>query len=159
LPASPNGWALDSTGRLVGRLATSEFLVEDTGGYPMRTAAIAERLLDPLQRQPGLVPVLRQDQVLELTGPRANELLLQTCNVNFAPLARASASDAGSLVMTSMIGVGVTVVPRQHAAGIVFTIWTDPSYGHYLWSTLVEIAKELGGGVLAGTGDGGVSAP
>jgi hypothetical protein len=27
------------------------------------------------------------------------------------------------------------------------TVWTDPSYGHYFWSTLLEIGRELEGGV------------
>ena len=159
LPREPNGWALDGTGRLIARLATSEFLIEDVGGDAARTAEAADRLLDPARREPGLVPVLRQDRVLELTGPRANELLLQTCNVNFAPIARAARSDAGALAMTSMIGVGVIVVPRPRADEFLYTIWADPSYGHYLWSTLVDITSELGGGILEDAGEGGAGAP
>jgi sarcosine oxidase subunit gamma len=159
LPAGPNGWVVDGTGRLVARLATSEFLIEDVGRDAARTGQVADRLLDPAQRRPGLVPVLRQDRVLELTGPRANELLLQTCNVDFALLARDARSDAGALAMTSMIGVGVIVVPRRREGGLMYTIWADPSYGHYLWSTLVDIAMELGGAVLEDAVEGGASAP
>jgi sarcosine oxidase subunit gamma len=159
LPPGYNGWAIDGTGRLVARLATSEFLIENVGGDAVRTVEAADRLHDPAQRRPGLVPVLRQDRVLELTGPRANDLLLQACNVNFAPIARDARSDAGALAMTSMIGVGVVVVPRPREDGFTYTIWADPSYGHYLWSTLVDITTELGGGILEDAGEGGARAP
>jgi len=159
LPASPNGWACTVDGRLVARLATSEFLVEATGNEQESIAAVAAALADPAQRRSGLVAVPREDRVIELAGPRVNELLMQVCNVNFASLARAAGSDAGAVVLTSMIGVGVTVVPRRVAGSVVYTIWVDPSYGHYLWSTLVGISRELGGGVPAGAGGSGAVAP
>lgn len=159
LPASPNGWACAADGRLVARLATAEFLIEATGAGQQSTAAAAAALADPAQRRSGLVAVPREDLVLELAGPRANELLPQVCNVNFAPLARAAGSDAGAVVLTSMIGVGVTVVPRRVAGSVVYTIWVDPSYGHYLWTTLEGISRELGGGVPAGAGGNGAYAP
>ena len=159
LPASTNGWVVDDTGRLVARLATSEFLVEATGAAQAEVASLATRRYDPRQRERQLVPVPRQDCVLELAGRAAGELLRQTCNVNFAPLARAATSHAGTLVLTSMIGVGVTVVPCAAARDAVYTIWADPSFGHYLWSTLADIAKGLGGAILAGWGDGRATAP
>jgi sarcosine oxidase subunit gamma len=159
LPASPNGWARAADGRLVARLATSEFLVEATGTEQQPTALLAAALLDPAARQSGLVAVPREDFVLELVGARANELLLQVCNVNFAPLARAAGADAGGVVLTSMVGVGVTVVPRRVGGDVVYTIWIDPSYGHYLGATLAEISRELGGGVPAGAGGHGAEAP
>ena len=154
LPASPNSWATDDLGRLVARLATSEFLVEATGAEQTRVAEVALQLQDPARRTRGLVPVLRQDLAIELAGPRANDLLRQTCNVNFAALTRATTHGAGALVLTMMIGVGVTVVPQVGPHGTSFTIWVDPSFGHYLWSTLADIANGLGGGILAGWGDG-----
>ena len=153
-PPSPNGWTIESSGHLIARLATSEFLVEATGREQSHAAKAAQRLLDPARRQRGLVPVLRQDLVLELSSSRANDLLRQTCNVNFAALTRVATGVAGSLVMTSMIGVAVTIVPQVGTHGAVFTIWADPSFGHYLWSMLGDIAKGLGGGILAGWGDG-----
>ena len=95
-----------------------------------------------------------EDVVIELAGARANELLRQTCNVNFAALTRAPTNATGAVVLTMMIGVGVTVVPQVGPRGASFTIWVDPSFGHYLWSTLADIANGLGGGILAGWGDG-----
>lgn len=159
LPGSPNGWALAADGRLVARLATAEFLVEATGTAQDATAGAAATLCDPSQRRSGLVAVPREDLVLELAGPRVNELLLQVCNVNFAPLARAAGTDAGAVVLTSMIGVGVVVVPRRVAGRVVYTIWVDPSYGQYLWSTLAGISRELGGGDPPGAGGNGAHAP
>jgi heterotetrameric sarcosine oxidase gamma subunit len=154
LPASPNAWTVDDAGRLVARLATSEFLVEASGFEQARVANIAAELYDPSRRRPGLVPVPRQDFVVELAGPRANDVLRQTCNVNFAALTSAVTRGAGALVLTMMIGVGVTVVPRVGPHGASLTIWTDPSFSHYLWSMLADITKGLGGGILASWGDG-----
>ena len=157
VPAPPNSWAVDDSGHLVARVATTEFLVEATG-QQAHVAALAKRLADPARREHDLVPVLRQDCVLELAGPAANDLLRQTCNVNFTPLVRAATTSAGPLVLTTMIGVGVTIVPRRTASDTTFTIWADPSFGDYLSSTLADIAKGLGGALLAGWGDGRATA-
>jgi len=126
----------------------------------------------------GLYPVIRQDLAIGLRGPRANDLLLETCSVDFRELVarsemseaagrsdaahgrvhtdttagttdsdRHERTEAGILVMTSMVGVGVTVSARRVAATVEYTIWSDPSFGPYLWTTLVEVAKSLHGGV------------
>ena len=143
VPQPANSWCCERGEILVARLATSEFLVESLAPAHGRTWEIAASLLDPGQRRTGLVPVLRQDRVLELGGARANDLLLETCNVNFAPLARDAEQNAGRIVLTSMIGVGVIVLPRRAGGGLNYTIWCDPSFGHYLYSTLAGIADDL----------------
>ena len=143
VPQPPNSWSCERGDILVARLASSEFLVESVAPEHARISEIAAALLDPGQRRAGLVPVLRQDLVLELAGARANDLLLETCNVNFAPLARGAESSAGPLVLTSMIGVGVTVIPRRTGGAVTYTIWCDPSFGHYLQSTLAGVASDL----------------
>lgn len=142
VPQPPNAWSCERGDVLVARLATAEFLVEALVPAA-RIGEIAVAMLDPAERRAGLVPVLRQDRVLELGGARANDLLLETCNVNFAPLAGAAGTNAGTVVLTSMIGVGVTVIPRRVGGSVTYTIWCDPSYGHYFWSTLNEIAAEM----------------
>ena len=53
------------------------------------------------------------------------------------PLARAARADGGTLVLTSMIGVGVTVIARRAESDLTYTIWCDPSFDHYFRSTLV----------------------
>jgi sarcosine oxidase subunit gamma len=143
VPQTPNSWSCESGDILVARLATSEFLVESLAAEHARTRETAASLLDPGKRRAGLVPVLRQDLVLELTGARANDLLLETCNVNFAPLARDAEENTGPLVLTSMIGVGVIVLPRRAGGKLSYTLWCDPSFGHYLYSTLAGIADDL----------------
>ena len=98
----------------------------------------------------GLYPVIRQDLAIGLRGPRANDLLLETCSVDFHELlAQASGPTAGSLALTSMVGVAVTVAVRRAASHVEYEIWCDPSFGPYLWTTLVEVAESLHGGVRA----------
>ena len=148
VPQGANTWMCRSHDNIVvARLATSEFLVEavadDGSASRPRIIEAARRLQDPKQRRPGLVPVLRQDVVLELSGARANDLLVETCNVDFKPLARAARPDGGTLVLTSMIGVGVTVIVRRVESNLTYMIWYDPSFDHYLWSTLLEVAEGI----------------
>jgi len=149
VPQPANSWSCERGDILVARLATSEFLIESIAPEHARISEIAASLLDPGQRRAGLVPVLRQDLVLELMGRRANDLLLETCNVNFAPLARGAEAGAGPLVLTSMIGVGVTVIPRRASSDLTYTIWCDSSFGHYLHSTLAGIANDLTRGAVS----------
>ena len=149
VPQGANAWTCPTDGGvLIARLATSEFLVEaiarDGSPAHSRITEAARLLFDPRQRRAGLVPVLRQDTALELSGTRANDVLVETCNVNFMPLARAARADGGTLVLTSMIGVGVTVIARRAGSDLRYTIWCDPSFDHYLWSTLLEVATGMG---------------
>jgi hypothetical protein len=37
----------------------------------------------------------------------------------------------------------VTVVPRRAGDEVTYTIWCDPSFGHYFGSTLATVANEL----------------
>jgi hypothetical protein len=50
-------------------------------------------------------------------------------------------------VLTSMIGVGVIAWPQRLAIGPALTLWCDPSFAHYFWSTLLDVAR--GGGSIA----------
>ena len=148
VPQGANSWTCPTGGGvLTARLATSEFLVEavaaDGSQDYSRIADASRQLFDSRRRRAGLVPVLRQDTVLELSGARANDLLVETCNVNFNPLARAASADGGTLVLTSMIGVSVTVIARRAGSELTYTIWCDPSFDHYLWSTLAEVAEGI----------------
>ncbi len=142
VPQPANSCAIDANDVLVARLGATEFLIEAMGAPSQNIIAARESF--PV---PGVYPVVRQDAALILGGPRATDLLLETCNFPFA-----GDSDGSLVVMTSMIGVGVTVVPRRARVATEFNIWCDPSFGLYLWSTLVEIAKEMGGGAIASDG-------
>jgi len=138
VPQPANSFALEN-GVLVARLGSSEFLIEAFGSNTAGVTSARDRF--PV---PGVYPVIRQDAAFTLGGPRANELLLETCSYPFAQESRADA-----VVMTSMVGVGVTIIPQRVRDATEFSIWCDPSFGLYLWSTLVGIAKEKGGGAIA----------
>ncbi|MDD3353007.1 hypothetical protein [Zoogloea sp.] len=137
IPPQPNSWLPLDGGGLIARLGFTEFLVEGPD------ALIAGLAATP--RGPGVYPVLRQDAALILGGSRLEELLRQTCNVNFRPLDPADRP----VVLTSMVGVGVTVIPELRNGQPAVRIWCDGTYGHYLWETLLGIASELGGGAVA----------
>jgi len=144
VPAEPNSAALDAGGVLVARLPSSEFLIEAVAGPTPRLAALRSQLHE--RRTPsGVYPVARQDLVLELGGEGLNVLLRQTCSVDFAPLFEQAQSDGGPIVLTSMIGVGVVAWPRRVADGPAVTLWSDPSFAHYFYNTLLEVGRDQGG--------------
>jgi sarcosine oxidase, subunit gamma len=129
IPNRPNSWTLLQEGGLIARLGVGEYLIE---------SPVASRLAQGCQNLPAKVyPVLRQDLAIALCGEAINELLLQTCNVNFQALPQSS------VILTSMIGVSVIVIP-----GEIYRIWCDGTFGAYFWETLVAIAQELGGSVV-----------
>lgn len=133
LPVWANSWAVLSPNSRILRLGTTEYLVEGD-----------IHLIEHLAAQPrtaGVYPVLRQDAALVMSGPRVQELLRQVCNVNLVRL-----PDQYSVVLTSMAGVSVTVLAEQLERTTVFRLWCDGTYGQYLWTTLSQIAEELGGG-------------
>jgi len=136
IPSQPNSWSSLSGGGLVARLGNNEFLVE--GDTPL-----VDKIMQA-KRAPGVYPVLRQDAAFALCGVRVNELLLQTCSIDFRTLD----AEPTKVVLTSMAGVGVTILSRKNGKHPSYRIWCDGTYGVYLWKTLVEIATELGGGFI-----------
>jgi sarcosine oxidase subunit gamma len=140
LPAQTNGWkALPGDG-VIARLGRSEFFLEDDGG-----AGDVDALRTCLgSGVPGVYPVTRQDAGFALAGARVNELLVQTCNVNFAE----SGLGEQIVVMTQMIGVSVLVMHTSRMQGTCYRLWCDPTFAPYFWETLLEIAQQLGGGAI-----------
>ena len=144
VPAQPNSAALDADGVLVARLARTEFLVEAVEGGVEAIAALARQL--PRAAPPtGVYPVMRQDVVVGIEGAGCNTLLRQMCSVDFAELLEHSPGDGGAVVLTSMVGVGVTAWPRPTPRGPGLTVWLDPSFGRYFCSTLLEVGSGIGG--------------
>lgn len=135
-----NSWAPLVDGGLIARLGKTEFLLED--GLIGTTARHMQNLLAD-DRPHGVYPVLRQDAALVLTGMALQQLLRQTCSFNF----RALNAAARPLVLTTMVGVPVTILPQETLDGIHYRVWCDGTYGEYLWRTLLDIAHELDGGV------------
>jgi sarcosine oxidase, subunit gamma len=132
-----NAWVRSAAGTMAARLARTEFFLEDAVG-----GTTVKRLREALQPAPGVYPVIRQDAALVLHGERVNDLLVQTCNVDFTawPL------EQQAVVMTSMVGVSVLVAWQRHEGLPCYRIWCDGTFGPYLWETLLTIAAELGGG-------------
>jgi hypothetical protein len=147
LPTLANSWIADGHGVVVARLATSEFLVEAFGRGASAAVSASDPTLQPARRAPGVYGVLRQDLVLEFGGD-AYDLLREICSVDFRPYLREAAgvagADRGPVVLTSMIGVGVTVLPRLDAGVPSYTLWCDPTFAHYFRSTLEEIINDKG---------------
>lgn len=137
VPDGANSWCATSSDEhdIIVRLGSSEFLIERSEGSELR------RLSADLTALEGVYPVLREDRVFLLSGAMACDVLAEMCNVNFSAL-RVEAREA---IMTLMIGVAVTVVPQGNAAQRRYRIWCDPSYGDYLWSSLLEVARALHG--------------
>jgi len=127
VPRAPNSW-LPLHGGLIARLGLTEFLVEGPE---------AAKLAAPLA--PGVYPVLRQDMALMLKGARLNALLLETCSVDFRALDLATRP----VVLTSMVGVGVTAIPGEENGVPCCLIWCDVTYGEWFFETLTDVAGEL----------------
>lgn len=146
VPVGANRFSVDAQGLLSARLATSEFLFEAT--TPEATAALlpAKRALELAEMPSGVYPVLRHDSVIELHGREVLDLFAQTCVVDLLPIQRESSTATGPVVLTSMIGVAVVIACLRAADEARFTIWSDPSYSRFLWTELLAIATNLGGG-------------
>ncbi len=140
LPPNANGWLPLPGGGLVARLGRSEFFLEDGA-----TANVVDAIRGALGTgAAGVYPVIRQDAGFALAGARANELLVQTCNVNFEGFG----PEEGVAVMTQMIGVSVLAIRNDIKTIPCYRLWCDPTFAPYFWETLAEIAGELGGGVI-----------
>lgn len=138
-PARPNAWLRSDCGSLVARLGLTEFAVVGAPGSP----ALAH--MNAAVLPPGVYPVPRFDADLLLAGRQVHELLKQTCAFDFEGLELATRP----LVMTSMVGVAVTVLAIAGDSGPHYRIWCDGTYGAYLWRTLTQVAAEgLGGGAV-----------
>ncbi len=123
VPDAPNTW-LPLEGGLIARLGLSEFLVEGPA---------SAQLAAPISH--GVYPVLRQDTALVLKGERLNDLLLETCSVNFLAIDRRTRP----ALLTSIAGVGVTAIPD----GNELRLWCDCTYGEWFIDTLSSVANEL----------------
>lgn len=144
IPAQLNCWCPliedRSQSGIVARLGKNEFLIEDS----LQTY-VTDHLHEASSQLPTQVcPVLRQDLAIALSGESIHELLRQTCNINF----RALDLSQYPVILTSMIGVSVTVIPTVRKGLPFYRIWCDGTFGSYVWQTLVAIIDQLGGSVV-----------
>ena len=125
LPEKINGVVGLEGGGLVARTGAAEWLVE-------------EPPCPPILGGPYLYPAPGASFLL--SGTRASDILLETCNVDL----RAPGAD---LVMTRIAGVSCYILHRTLNGIPAYQVWTDASYAHYLGETLLEIIHEHNGGV------------
>ena len=133
VPQGPNTWAALPGGGLIGKLAETEFFIED---------GPAERLPGLLEEsQRGVYAVPREDACFTLEGRAIHDVLVQVCNVDFQ-----ARHAPNTLFMTSMAGVPVVAILQDGKAAPMIRIWADPTFGPYLWNTLSNIVEEMKGG-------------
>jgi sarcosine oxidase subunit gamma len=145
----PNRWIPLAAGGLALRLGLSEYLIEDgfsnTGFSNIGFSNTIVSHLATCDSYPHQVyPVLRQDLALALCGNQLPALMLQTCNLDF----RALNLTENPVVLTTMVGVTVTILPSERNGLPFYRIWCDSTFGSYFWHTLLNITQELGGGAI-----------
>lgn len=141
LPETP--WACTPLpeGGWVARWGDDDYLVE-----LIRADRIDSLHRDLRHRQgPQLIAVDRADAGIGICGARSAELLAQTCALD---LCDPGCAPPGRLIMTRLAGVDCAVLALRDGGPPRFRIWCDPSYAVYLFETLLEIAGELGGGLV-----------
>ena len=84
-----------------------------------------------------------------VTGSESESLLSQVCNFNL----RNSGDD---LVMTQLAGVSCSILKRRWGELSGYQIWSDGTFGPYLWATLLGLVRQLGGDAV---GTSATSAP
>jgi sarcosine oxidase subunit gamma len=132
VPERHNQWS-PHLGGFVMRLGYSEFLLES----PVENDWITP--LDERSRAASqVVPVLRQDTSLLLSGPRVHDLLAQVCSFDFESL-RTSPNE---VIMTQMVGVSIIALCTSPSSALAYRVWCDPSFGDYLIHTLEQIITE-----------------
>jgi len=136
-PAQPNSWVRAECGSIVARLGLTEYAV-----VAGPESSVHEQIVRNVPA--GVYPVARYDAELLLAGRQVHDLLKQTCAFDFESLDPATRP----VVMTSMVGVGVTVLAFGSPQQRYYRLWCDGTYGPYLWNTLVEVAGSLGGGAV-----------
>ncbi len=140
LPDRPNSWCQLPEGGILARLGLTEFLIEDS-----MNSSIAPQLTAACQYPPDKVyPILRQDLAIALTGSIVPEVLRQTCSINFQALTLTEYP----VILTTAIGVNVTVIPGERNGQPFYRIWCDRTFGEYVWQTLLAIVQELGGDAI-----------
>ncbi len=148
VPSGANSAFVDERSILVARLATSEFLVEALDGGGALEPSKRELTFTSM-RPADVYPVAREDLVVGIRGPGLQTLLRQICSVDFVPLFDSVRADGGVVVLTSMIGVSVVAWPHRTERGATaLTVWLDPSFAHYFWTTLLEVGRGVGAMVI-----------
>ncbi|MEK6248636.1 MAG: hypothetical protein N2C12_10685, partial [Planctomycetales bacterium] len=125
-------------GGIIARLGRDEYFLES--GFASEVVPALDQQLASTQGH--LYRVQREDATFMLVGPRAIDVLSQTCACNFEE------TPDGRVLLTRLAGVSCAILPNPVAETITYRIWVDPGFAFYLWETLVKICAELGGLVI-----------
>ena len=118
---------------VVARAGEGELILECTP-----QDALWERWQAALAEAPAGVYVIPQQSVtLELSGPRAPQVLARSCAVNLAE------EPAERILYTRVAGVSCAVLPRGEGEPRSYRLWVDYSLAAYLWTALAEITGDL----------------
>ena len=137
VPESVYGCRSMEDGGLAIRTDRHEVFLED-GPASQRVSEFERELSSD---RLGVYLVRRQDASFQLTGVQSNAVLRETCGVDFS-------QPPDAVVMTRVAGVSCMVLPVQAKGAPAFRFWLDPSYGSYLWETLLEIVRDQGGDAI-----------
>lgn len=118
---------------LIVRLAADEFMLEVATANESIQGVLSKLRSTDLQ----VFHVERQEATFLLSGRRANDVLAQTCGVNFRE------APNRHLVLTRVAGVSCGVFPESTSNRSFFRLWVDYSYAAYLWDVLNQISEEL----------------
>ena len=123
---------------VVARTGAAEFFIEDgpRGDHVARMCALTGVFGHD---RADVRSVTRADASFFLSGANAGEVLEQTCGYNFRQ------RDPATLVFTRVAGVSCSILPRTLNAIDIFQLWSDGTYGQYLWRTLLDIVSESAG--------------
>lgn len=118
---------------VVARAGEGELILECT-----RQDALWERWRSALAEAPaGIYDIPQQSVTLELSGPRAPQVLARSCALNLA------AEPADTILYTRIAGVSCAVLPRGEGDPRTYRLWVDCSLAPYLWTTLAELTEDL----------------
>ena len=120
------------------RAAADEFFLEQ-GVNSQSIAEITDQVVKHTQRT---TTIRREDATFLTVGDKTSDLLAQTCGVDFRGV------PAESIVFSRVAGVSCCVLKQSHRERVAYRFWVDPSYAHFLWTTLLEIGESLGGGAV-----------
>jgi len=139
LPESNNSWLEISSGSLLMRLGSSEFMIESQATENLPTLSNSDQFATP-----GVYKVQRADAAFIISGQQALNLLSELCTLDL----KGEALSDNKLLMTQIAGISAILLKQSINGKEAYRIWCDGTYGHYLWEKLLEIATELGGGAF-----------
>jgi sarcosine oxidase subunit gamma len=131
-------WLPTPDGGFVARTGGAEFFIESGLNGELTPKLLASLNTKPI---PSVYRVIRQDAALVLIGQNSNAVLSETCGVDFS-------KPESRMVFTRVAGVSCSLLPFEVNGIPAFRIWFDNSYGRYLFETLLQIIRDLGGDVV-----------